>query len=156
MGTRGAGSSPAAPMVDRSCDVHARGKERGVIGPAARIGGFARASCPQGRRHGRRGGWRRAAGLRPMAEGGARAGECAVAAWHRPKGGRRVMPRRHIMLTEPGLGPAVAGLLRHVHPVVRRRGRRGMSRRDVARGLAPAQYISMWPSLNQIYSKFHN
>jgi hypothetical protein len=71
MGTHRAGSSPSAPMVDRSYDVHARGKERGVIGPAARIGGFARASCPQGRRHRRRGGWRRAAraGLRPRGTG---------------------------------------------------------------------------------------
>jgi hypothetical protein len=41
-------------------------------------------------------------------------GECAVAAWHRPRGGQRVTPRRHTMLTagltEPvGTGPETVG-----------------------------------------------
>jgi hypothetical protein len=72
-----------------------------------------------------------------MVEGGARGGECAVAAWHRPRGGQRVTPRRHTVLAEPSLGPAVTGPLRCARPAVRRRGRRGTPRRDVVRVGSP-------------------
>jgi hypothetical protein len=60
----------------------------GFIGPTRRRGGFARASWPIGAVAWRGGGWRRAAGFRPMAEGGARTSVCAAATWHRPRGGR--------------------------------------------------------------------
>jgi hypothetical protein len=74
-----------------------------------------------------------------MSEGGARGGECEAAAWHRPRGGQRVTPRRHTVLAEPGLGPAVTGPLRRARPGVGRRGRRGMPRRDVVRGSCDLQ-----------------
>jgi hypothetical protein len=51
--------------------------------------------------HGHGGGWQRAAGFRPLAEGGARV--CAAAAWHQPRGGRRVTPRRHTCSRSPAL-----------------------------------------------------
>jgi hypothetical protein len=61
-------------------------------------------------------------GRRPMEEGGTRSGVCAAAVWHQPRGGRHVTPRRHTVLAEPGLGPAVAGLLRRARPRVWQRG----------------------------------
>jgi hypothetical protein len=63
-----------------------RGKEEGeFIGPVARRGSFASPSWPTGAPAWARGGGDVRRGRRPMAEGSARGGECAVAAWNRPK-----------------------------------------------------------------------
>jgi hypothetical protein len=92
---------------------------RVFIGRATPRGSFSRASLATVATAWRGGGWRRAAGRRPMAEGGTRAGVCAAAAWHRPRGGQRVTPCRHTVLAEPGLRPAVAGPLWRARPAVR-------------------------------------
>jgi hypothetical protein len=60
---------------------------RVFIGRATPRGSFSRASLATVATAWRGGGWRRAAGRRPMAEGSTRAGVCAAAAWHRPRGG---------------------------------------------------------------------
>jgi hypothetical protein len=51
-----------------------------------------RASCQQEPQHGCQGSGRRAAGLRPVVDGGAPARVCAAAACHRPRGRRHVTP----------------------------------------------------------------
>jgi hypothetical protein len=53
----------------------------------------------------RRGGWRRAAVRRPMAEGGSRAGECGEAVWHRPRLLACVTGLRRTVAMVPGLRP---------------------------------------------------
>jgi hypothetical protein len=65
----------------------ARGKEKGgsFIGPGACRGGCSVAAWPIAAREWARGGGDVRRSRRPMAEGGARGGELAVAAWHRPK-----------------------------------------------------------------------
>jgi hypothetical protein len=85
----------------------------------------------------RGGGCRRAAGRRPMAEGGASSGVCAAGAWHQPRGGQRVTPYRRTVPTAPGLGPLG-------FPASRRACSRGYSgvptwrvRRDVVRCRRP-------------------
>jgi hypothetical protein len=62
----------------------------GFIGPVARRGSFASPSWPAGAPAWARGNGDVRRGRRPMAEGGACGGECAVAAWHQPK-----LPCRH-------------------------------------------------------------
>jgi hypothetical protein len=59
------------------------GRRRGFIGPGACQGSCSVAVWPtRARARGSGDVWR---SRRPMAEGGARGGESAVAAWHRPK-----------------------------------------------------------------------
>jgi hypothetical protein len=61
-----------------------------------------------------------------MEGGGAHSGVCAAAAWHQPRGGQRVMPRRRTVPRASGLGP--------MGPPVSRRARAWVRwRADVAR-----------------------
>jgi hypothetical protein len=111
-----------------------KNRQGGFIGPVARRGGFAPPSWPTGAPAWAR--WRCASDRRPMVDGGSPAGECAQAAWHRPRlpahiiGPRctvasarasdRWVLRRLSVRVRPGCGEAdVVG-----------------ARRDVARGFA--------------------
>jgi hypothetical protein len=78
MGASRATRSPAALMAGGGGQL-GRARKRRQGGFIAL--GHAEAVASQHRglrelRHGRQGGWRRAAGLRPVADGGAHAGEC--------------------------------------------------------------------------------
>jgi hypothetical protein len=78
---------------------------RDFIGRATLRGGIARASYPTVATAWCGGGWRRAAGGRPVEEGGARSGVCAATAWHRSRGWECVTALRRIVPTAPSLGP---------------------------------------------------
>jgi hypothetical protein len=71
-------------------------------------------------------------GRRPIERGGARAGECGEAAWHRPRPLARVTGLSAQCPRRPASDQRSQAVL-NVRARVRQRGRRGAARRDVAR-----------------------
>jgi hypothetical protein len=95
--------------------------------------------------------WRRlrcVAGQRPMAEGGARSGVCAAAAWHRSRGGYLVTPRRRTVPMASGLRLMGLPVSRRAHAGVWRRADVACAARRREGAGAPAQTSSKCFTLN--------